>query len=132
MADLAVVRAACAQALDDLYGVERAYEEVLSEDSLREQDIRHQAVVRDDRIENFLLASRSRSEAILRQASRVITRLGLSSSEPTQFTVDSDLSVQQMVDQIQDLLRASEGMLQELESTASALEVERKKWWKIW
>lgn len=132
MTDLAQIRRLCAEVINEVTTVEQSCAENLESVRQRNYEARQRIVAQDDQIENFLLASRSRSESMFNRASRLLIDLNLPRGQPSQFTVQDDLSIQQAVDLVQDLLNISEELLQEIELIAAKLNAERQKWWKFW
>lgn len=92
----------------------------------------HSVINRDDEIERQLSKLENRSNNIFGISRRKLLELGLERNHPVTYTHQSNLSLQQAMQQLSSLVNMSEQTMQEIELLSQRLLIERKKWWKFW
>ena len=132
MTDLGNLRNLFSQKIDEVASAKVIYRETINALNNSIMSRRQGVVDQDDEIERLTLGLRSRVENSFIHSGRILISLGLARAQSEAYSTQSNLSLEQALQQIRSLVIMSEETIREMEDQAQKLQEERKKWWKFW
>ena len=132
MTDLGNLRNLFSQKIDEVASAKVIYRETIDALSNSIMTRRQGVVNQDDEIERLTLGLRSRAENSFIRSGRILNSLGLARAQSEAYSTQSNLSIEQALQQIRSLVIMSEETIREMEGQALKLQEERRKWWKFW